>query len=207
MAKSMIGLLRRVRVARLALPVCLLGFFAAAADAQTAASPEPGRFSVAAWTGYTATRAGCETCETNDNYNDTWTIGAAPLWRLNRHMLVGIELVVQPSSTQGVARSLYVLGSVQFHPWAAKGFFLKGGYGLARVRTWLRESDASQEGKFVGMAVNYGAGWHCRQEGRVSCALFGAHYVSTFGTVKLQGFDAVNVISNAWVAGVSVYVR
>ena len=171
------------------------------------APPGPGDFSFAAWTGYAATRVDCENCAEGEQYGDTWELGLSPLWRINSKLLAGAELVLQPSNNVNDVRTSWLVGTLQFHPWAAHGFFIKGGYGLLWVRTTLEIDGVEQDGKFRGMVVNYGAGWQFRKDRRVSFAPFGAHYVATAGTVRVQELEAVNVVGNSWVAGVAVYFR
>jgi hypothetical protein len=207
MAQSMTTTDFRRRSLLSALLLCLLGFVPGQAAAQTAAPPGPGDFSFAVWTGYAATKVDCANCAEGATYGDTWQLGLSPMWRINNKMLAGVEVVLHPTQGENNARISWLLGTVQFHPWATKGFFLKGGYGLLWLRTDLQIDGENQHGKFRGMVVNYGAGWQFRQNRRVSFAPFGAHYVSTAGTVNVGEFEAVNVVGNSWVAGVSVVIR
>jgi hypothetical protein len=190
--------------------VLLLGLIACAvnaAEAQSAAPPGPGDFAVAVWGGYTTAKVDCANCEAGATYRDTWQAGVAPLWRVNNKVLAGVEFVYQPSSQKNRSRSSSLLASVMFHPWATSGFYIKGGYGLAWVRTTFTVDGVDQKDRFNGMAVNYGIGWRFRQHNRVSFGLFGSHYITTAGTVVVQSLEAVNVIGNGWVGGVSVFVR
>ncbi len=185
---------------------CLVIAVSSPADAQTPAPPGAGDFSMTVAASYAATKVDCENCEAAA-YADTYNLTLSPRWRINRKLLAGAELVVQPSGRSDEVRTSWLLGTVQFHPWADKGFFLKGGYGLLWVRTTLTIDGESNTGKFRGMVVNYGAGWHFRRDRRVSVAPFGAHYVQTVGSVTVDEFEAVNVVGNSWVAGVSVIFR
>jgi hypothetical protein len=194
---------------RFVMLVLLLSLIAWAgkAEAQSAAPPGPGDFNVAVWGGYATAKVDCGNCEAGATYRDTWQAGVTPLWRVNNKVLAGVEFVYQPSSKANRSRSSSLLASVMFHPWATSGFYLKGGYGLTWVRTTFTVDGVDQKDKFNGMAVNYGIGWRFRQHNRVSLGLFGSHYITTAGTVHVQSFEAVNVIGNGWVGGVSVFLR
>ena len=49
------------------------------------------------------------------------------------------------------------MGTVRFHPWAARGFFLRGGYGLVQVKSPLNLPDGSgSTAKYRGMALRTG---------------------------------------------------
>jgi hypothetical protein len=198
--------MRRPAILAAVTAVCLLCFGAGTARAQAPAQPGPGDFSFVVGASYAATKVDCENCE-DAAYADTYNITLSPRWQVNRKVLAGLELVVQPSGRSDEVRTSWLLGTVQFHPWAGSGFFLKGGYGLLWVRTTLVIDGEENTGKFRGMVVNYGAGWHFRRDRRVSLAPFAAHYVQTVGSVVVDEFEAVNVVGNSWVAGMSIIFR
>jgi hypothetical protein len=54
------------------------------------------------------------------------------------------------------------------------------------------------------MALTYGAGWWFRRDKRVSWGPYGSHDTPTLGSATIGSFQAVNIISNAWVAGIGI---
>lgn len=195
------------RLGVLALCAAMFGPAAAwAQEADAASTLRPGKFSFNLWSGYMYAKADCENCE-EATYRSTMASGLLPQWRVNDKMQVGVELVFNPLSRENVVRTSHLLASVQFHPWRTHGFFLKAGYGLTWVKTKVEIEGDDTEGKFRGMAVNYGAGWHFRRERRLSAAVFGAHYVSTLGNVKVGAREAVNVTANGWIAALSIVIQ
>jgi hypothetical protein len=116
----------------------------------------------------------------------------------------GVE--VQAETSRGNARTLYVMATVRFHPWAARGFFLGAGFGLVQVKSTLLLPDGSDgTGTYRGIGFEYGAGWELLKDRSISIAPYGAHYVSTLGSVTVGDFTGVNVIGNVWVAGIRVF--
>jgi hypothetical protein len=180
---------------------------AAPAAAQKPAQPEPGDFALAFGIGYAAVKADCSNCSPEGEYGSgavyggVTAIAVAPVWWVNSRIVAGVELQFETSRRD--ARAVYLLGTVRFHPWAGKGFFIRGGYVLLQVKAPLDLPDGTvSTAKYRGMAVTYGAGWMFRQNRRVSWGPYGAHYVGTLGSAVIGSFQAQNIIGNTWFAGV-----
>jgi opacity protein-like surface antigen len=204
--------LRRA-LAALAIAVSVLSAAASPAGAQQAAPSARGRFVLGIGGGYAATKSDCSNCgsgeeeapgEDGATYDDVAFVSIAPMWRLNPKVLAGVE--VQAESSRENARSLYVMGTVRFHPWAAQGFFLSAGIGLVQVKSELLLPDGTDgTGTYRGVGFAYGVGWELLKQKQVSFAPYGSHYVSTLGSVTVGDFTGVNVIGNVWVAGIRVF--
>jgi len=180
---------------------------AAPAAAQKPAPPERGDFAVAFGIGYAAAKADCSNCSPEGEYgsgavyNDVAAFAVAPMWRVSAKVVAGVELQVETSRDE--ARAVYLLALVRFHPWADKGFFLRGGYGLLQIKAPLDLPDGTVDtAKYRGMALTYGAGWMFHQSRRFSWGPYGAHYVGTLGSAVIGSFQAQNIIGNTWLAGV-----
>jgi len=197
----------------LAAAVGLLSAAAAPAAAQQAAPSARGAFVLGIGGGYAATKSDCSNCgsgeagapdEDGATYDDVAFVSIAPMWRLNPKVLAGVE--VQAESSRENARVLYVMGTLRFHPWAGQGFFLTAGFGLVQVKSKLLLPDGSDgTGTYRGIGFDYGVGWELLKHKQISFAPYGAHYVSTLGSVTVGDFKGVNVIGNVWVAGIRVF--
>jgi hypothetical protein len=179
----------------------------APAAAQKPAQPERGDFALAFAVGYAAAKADCSNCSPEGEYgsgavySDVAAFAVAPVWWVNSRIVAGVELQLETSRKD--ARAVYLLGTVRFHPWSGKGFFIRGGYGLVQVKAPLDLPDGTvSTAKYRGMALTYGAGWMFRQNRRVSWGPYGAHYVGTLGSAVIGSFQAQNIIGNTWFAGV-----
>ena len=202
--------MRAVPAAAAVLLAMLVG--AAPASAQAPSQPARGDFALAFGLGYAAAKADCSNCSPEGEYgsgavySDVAALAVAPVWRVNSKIVAGAELQFETSRKD--ARSVYLLGIVRFHPWADKGFFVRGGYGLVQVKAPLNLPDGSvNTAKYRGMALTYGAGWMFRQDRRVAWGPYGAHYVGTLGSATIGSFQAQNIIGNTWFAGVAFVIN
>jgi len=107
----------------------------------------------------------------------------------------------------GDYRAAFLLGVAQFRPWKTRGFYLKGGLGLAFIRASITVDDRTTTSTQKGLGVHYGAGWVFARERRVSFAPFGGHYVASLGDLPTPDGVAENPVSNVWFAGVTVFIR
>ena len=205
----------RVRPALVALTaaVSLVSAAAGSASAQQAAAPDRGKFVLGIGGGYAAAKTDCSNCESGEEsssggdgatYNDVGFVSLSTMWRLNAKAVVGAEVQIETSRED--SRVLYVLGSVRFHPWASRGFFIMAGFGMVQVKSALQLPDGSDgTGTYRGVGLDYGIGWELLKNRQISLAPYGSHYVSTLSSVTVGDFTGVNVIGNVWVAGVRVF--
>jgi hypothetical protein len=200
----------RTRLARVTMASALgLLMVAAPAAAQKPAPHEAGDFALAFGIGYAAAKADCTNCSPEGEYgsgavySDVAAFAVAPVWWVNAKLAAGVELQAETSRKQ--SRAVYLLATVRFHPWANRGFFLRGGYGMVQVKAPLDLPDGTVDtARYRGMALTYGAGWMFHQNRRFAWGPYGAHYVSTLGSATIGSFQAQNIIGNAWFAGVGL---
>ncbi|MCX6550924.1 MAG: hypothetical protein NTY02_07950 [Acidobacteria bacterium] len=158
---------------------------------------------------YIASRTDCTNCDEEGVYWDGWAVHVDGGLTVNDRLDVGAEIFSTHTTTAGVGmRSNYALAVAQYRPWASRGFFLKGGIGMVFFRgdTYV-EGHGTADVKTRGMGVHYGVGWLIRRERRVAFAPFAGHYVATLGDVQGSDWLAENVVSNNWVAGLTVIIR
>ena len=197
----------------LAAAVGLLGTAEGSASAQQAAAPERGRFVLGIGGGYAATKTDCSNCASGEEgapdedgatYEDVAFLSLSPMWRVSAKVLAGAEVLLE--TPRDNARMLYVLGTLRYHPWASRGFFLGAGFGLVQVKSKVLLPDGTGgSGTYRGIGFDYGIGWEFLKSRAVSLAPYGSHYVSTLGSVKVGDVESVNVIGNVWMAGIRVF--
>ena len=182
---------------------------AAQASAQNSPAQQPGRGAVlGVGLGYAAFRTDCNNCERDDLYSTGGGLMVSGGVAVNDQLDAGGEILWASTAFEGGDyRASFLLGTVQFRPWKARGFYLKGGLGLAFLRANITVNDQTTESKPKGLGVHYGAGWMFGRGRRVSFAPFGGHYVASLGDIPTSAGNAENPVSNVWYAGVTVFVR
>jgi hypothetical protein len=201
----MSGLLRR----GLVISALVLTAFAAQAHAQDAqAAPASRGGWLGVGLGYGAFRTDCNNCTRDDLYSNGGGLIVSGGVAANGQLDAGGEIFWSSTAFEGGDyRASFLLGTVQFRPWKTRGFYLKGGLGLAFVRANITVGGQTTGSKPKGLGVHYGAGWMFGRDGRVSFAPFGGHYVASLGDLPTPAGVAENPVSNVWFAGVTVFVR
>ena len=201
----MSGLLLR----RLVMAALVLAAAAATAAAQDTQAPPPKHGGwLGAGLGYGAFRTDCSNCERDDLYSNGGGLMVGGGIVANDRVAAGGEIFWASTSFEsGEYRAAFLLGTVQFVPWRTHGFYLKGGLGLAFIRTTITVDEQATTSTPKGLGVHYGAGWMFGRGRRVSFAPFGGHYVASLGDVPTAGGVAENPVSNVWFAGVAVFLR
>ena len=185
--------------------------YASAQDTQAAPATQtalPSRGWLGVGLGYAAFRTDCTNCERDDLYSTGGSLMVSGGVAVNDRVDAGGEILWASTAFDGGEyRASFLLGIVQFRPWKTRGFYLKGGLGLAFVRASITVDGQTTESKPKGLGVHYGAGWMFGRGRRVSFAPFGGHYVASLGDIPTAGGVAENPVSNVWFAGVTVFVR
>jgi hypothetical protein len=158
--------------------------------------------------GYGAFRTDCNNCTRDDLYSSGGGLSVAGGIAVNHQVDVGGEIFWASTAIDaGKYRASFLLGTVQFRPWQNHGFYLKGGLGLAFIRSSITLDDQTTSSRPKGLGVHYGAGWMFGRDRRVSFAPFGGHYVASLGDIPTPSGVAENPVSNVWFAGVTVLIR
>lgn len=156
---------------------------------------------------FSTLRGDCQTCEGERPYRHAGSVLANIGYRVNPRMDVGAEVMWMPVDTEdGRVRTTHVDAIAQFRPWASKGFFLKGGAGMAFVRNWVDvlSSDAINS-KALSLVI--GAGWVFRPAARVGLQLFGAQHAGALGDLQTASGDVNDVMGNYWSLGAGIVIR
>jgi hypothetical protein len=152
-------------------------------------------------------RGDCQTCEEDFPYRHAGSILANVGYRVNDRMDVGGELFWMPVDTaEGRIRTTHLDAVAQYRPWATRGFFLKGGAGMAFVRNWV-DALGSDAINSKALSVVIGAGWAFRPAARLGLQVFGTQHVAALGDLQTSDESVPDVVGNFWGLGVAVVIR
>lgn len=205
-----------IRIAALiTVVVCFTPVRAGAQAAPSTAADTSGESNMVIVLGGTSTtlRGDCqEDCVAHGTgaYLHTGSVLGIVGFRVNRQMDTGIEVSWVPATSQANAeiRSTFLLATAQLRPWESRGFFLRGGMGMAFVRNFVYDGTGTLPpitSKALGLT--YGAGWTFRRNQRVGLQVFGAQHVAALGDFQTGGVTIENVIGNFWSAGAAIVIR
>jgi hypothetical protein len=194
--------------------LCLLALVPVMAFAQTAPQPPASQAAgdvpslwIVAGGAFATLRGDCQTCEQDFPYRHSYALLADVGYRANARMDVGAELYWMPIDTsQGNIRTTHIDAVAQFRPWSSKGFFIKGGAGMAFVKNWvdLLGPDSFNE---KGLSVVIGAGWVVRPTKRVGLQVFGMQHAFALGDFQASQGQVQDVIGNRWSLGAGMVIR
>ena len=191
--------------------VILLALAPANAAAQpsptTPPSPLPSRLWLTAGAASATLHGDCQTCETDYPYRHGASVLFNGGYRVNRRMDVGSEVFWVPIDTnQGTLNTTHVDAVAQFRPWSSRGFFMKGGAGMAYVRNWVDviSTDAINS-KALSLVI--GAGWEFKGPGRFGIQAFGSQHVAALGDLTTADGDVPDVVGNFWSVGAAIVIR
>lgn len=194
--------------------VLLLGFAPAGVLAQTApaqvsttAETTPASsFWLTAGGVFATVRGDCQTCEGDFPYRHNGGVMAEVGHRVNSRMDVGAEVFwTQVGTASGKARTTHIDAVAQFRPWASKGFFIKGGAGMAFVRNWVDMTGDPINSKALSVVI--GAGWVFRWTERFGFEVFGAQHAAALGDFQTGETTVNDVLINFWTVGAAIVIR
>jgi hypothetical protein len=165
------------------------------------------RLWVVAGGAFVAQRGDCQTCEEDFEYRQAGGLLADIGYSVTRRMDVGGELFWTSAETaSGHIRTTQLDAVAQFRPWTSKGFFVKGGAGMAFVRNWV---DASGPGAINSKALSViiGGGWAFRPAERVGMQIFAMQHASALGDLQTATGEVGDVMGNFWSFGAAIVFR
>ena len=163
--------------------------------------------------GYTSILGDCPDCTAEPNYSSAGSFLANIGVSLNSRADIGAELMWVPSSTVSgeKLRTTYVMAVGQFRFWKNKGFFVKGGGGMAFVRNFVVDlsggSNTSPPFTSKALSVGIGAGWEWRLSPRFGVQVFGSQHVAALGDLQANQTLIENVVGNFWTVGGAIVFR
>ena len=165
------------------------------------------RLWIVAGSAFATLRGDCQTCEEGFPYRHAGSILGNVGYIVNDRMDVGAEVFWMPVDTaEGHVKTTHLDAVAQFRPWASRGFFIKGGAGMAFVRNWV---DAIGTGSINSKALSVviGAGWEFSPGGRVGMQVFGSQHVAALGDLATADVEIPDVVGNFWSMGVALVLR
>jgi hypothetical protein len=201
-------------LAALAIAACLPPMNA---SAQAGAQPAPAAASatqdgpsstwIVAGAAFATMHADCQTCEEETPYRHTTGVLGNFGLRVNSRMDAGAELFWVPlESGSGHINTTHIDGVAQFRPWGSKGFFVKGGAGMAFVRNWV-DATGPNAINSKALSVVIGTGWVFRPAARFGVQVFASQHAAALGDVKTATADVADVIGNFWSIGAAIVFR
>jgi hypothetical protein len=178
-----------------------------AAQPASTQPPLPSRLWLTAGAASATLRGDCQTCETDYPYRHDGSVLVNGGYSVNHRMDVGLEVFWVPMGTaQGTIRTTHIDAVAQFRPWASKGFFMKGGAGMAYVRNWI-DTTSSESLNSKALSVVVGAGWEFMPLRRVGFQIFGSQHVAALGDLATIDGDIPDVVGNFWSFGAAIVIR
>ena len=178
-------------------------YSSAAASAQ---SP-PSRLWIVAGSAFATVHGDCQTCEGDYPYRHAASLLVNIGRRITDRMDVGAEVFWAPAeSASGRIHATHFDAVAQFRPWISRGFFLKGGAGMALTRNWVDAVGPSPFNEKV-MSVVIGTGWEFRRTARVGWQVFASQHVGAIGDLKTAEGDIQDVVGNFWSVGAALVIR
>ncbi len=176
-------------------------------DPSGAARPESGGYFTAG--GASTTVLGdCSDCA-GDNYLHSGSFMAGGGMALNRRADVGGEYLFVPATltTGDDLRISFLMAVVQVRPWQSKGFFLKGGAGMAFLKNFLKTVEGDTPLRSKAFALGIGTGWEWRTRSRVGAQVFATLNAAALGDLETSDRTIQNVMGNFWSVGGAIVIR
>jgi hypothetical protein len=188
--------------------VVLVWLIPAPALAQSAQGGEPpSRLWIVAGGASGTLRGHCQDCEQDFPFRHGGALVGNVGYRVNSRMDVGADLFwMQWRNESGRIRATAFDAVAQFRPWESKGFFVKGGAGMALVRNWVQTTGPNPDDQ-KALAVVIGAGWEFNPKGPLGLQLFAMQHVGALGDLQTLNGPVANVTANFWSLGAAIVIR
>ena len=192
---------------RFAMCVVLVSLFPAPAWAQAAQPAPSSRLWIVAGGASGTLRGFCQDCGQEFPFRHGGALAGNVGRRINSRMDAGADLFwMQWHNESGHIRATAITAVAQFRPWESKGFFVKGGAGMALVRNWVQTVGPNPDDQ-KALAVVYGAGWEFNLKSRLGLQLFASQHVGALGDLQTVNGSISNVTANFWSVGGAIVIR
>lgn len=162
---------------------------------------------VVAGAGSATVRGDCQTCEGDYPYRHGPAILANLGYRLNPRADIGAEILWVPiAAGEDHVRVTHIDAVAQVRPWSGKGFFLKGGAGMAFVRNWV-DAVGPDPINSKALSIVIGGGWAFRTDKRIGYQLFASQHAGALGDLQTSGGEIPDVMGNYWTIGAAFVFR
>jgi hypothetical protein len=162
---------------------------------------------IVAGAAFSTLRGDCQTCEGDYPYRHATGVLANVGYRLNDRADLGAEVFWMPADTdQGDIRTTHFDAVAQFRPWRSKGFFLKGGAGMAVVRNWV-DAIGPDAINSKALSLMIGGGWAFQTTSRIGLQVFASQHAAALGDLQTADGDIPDVMGNFWAIGAALVFR
>ena len=185
----------------------LLPASALAQDVQPAPPSSPSRLWIVAGGASGTLRGHCQDCAQDFPFRHAGAVVGNAGYRVSSRMDVGADLFwTQWHNESGRIRATAIDAIAQFRPWGSKGFFVKGGAGMAFVRNWVQTLGPHPDDS-KALAVVIGGGWEFNPKGPFGVQLFATQHVGALGDLQTMNGQISDVAANFWSVGAALVIR
>jgi hypothetical protein len=149
----------------------------------------------------------CQNCEEDFPAQHGGALVGDVGYRVSPRLDVGADVFwMQWRNDNGQIRKTAIDAVAQFRPWGSKGFFVKGGAGMAFVRNWVHT--VRPDPYFSkALSVVIGAGWVFNPKDRFGIQLFAMQHVGALGDLQTVNGAVNDVTGNFWSVGAAIVIR
>jgi hypothetical protein len=152
-------------------------------------------------------RGFCQDCAQDFPFRHGGALVGDAGYRVTSRMDVGVDLFwMQWRNESGRIRATAIDAVAQFRPWESKGFFVKGGAGMAFVRNWVQTVGPTPDDQ-KALAVVFGGGWEFNPKGRIGLQVFATQHVGAIGDLQTASGPIADVTGNFWSVGAAIVIR
>jgi len=175
--------------------------------AQETQGAPPSRLWIVAGAASGTLRGHCQDCSQEFPFRHGPAIVGNAGYRVSPRMDVGADVFwMQWSNESGHIRATAIDAVAQFRPWVSKGFFVKGGAGMAFVRNWVQTIGPHPDNQ-KALAVVFGGGWEFHPQSRLGLQLFAMQHVGAIGDLQTAAGPVADVTGNFWSVGAAIVIR
>ncbi len=187
--------------------VWLIPVSALAQGAPPAPPSPPSRLWIVAGGASGTLRGFCQNCELEFPFRHGGALVGNAGYRVNSRMDVGADVFwMQWHNESGRIRATAINGVAQFRPWEPKGFFVKGGAGMAFVRNWVQTLGPNPDNQ-KALSVVFGGGWEFNLNRHFGAQLFAMQHVGAVGDLQTLNGPVADVTANFWSLGAAIVIR
>ena len=185
----------------------LVWLIAASAAAQDAPPAQPSRLWIVAGGASGTLRGHCQDCAQDFPFRHGGALVGNAGYRVSPRTAVGADVFwMQWRNESGRIKATAINAVAQFRPWESKGFFVKGGAGMAFVRNWVHTIGPHPDDS-KALAVVFGGGWEFAATERLGLQLFATQHVGALGDLQTAGGAVPDVTGNFWSVGAAIVIR
>ena len=183
---------------------CLI---AAPAMAQDMLPPDASRLWIVAGGAPGTIRGHCQDCAVEFPFRHGPAIVGNVGYRVGPRLDVGGDVFwMKWNNDSGQIRATAIEAVAQFRPWGSKGFFVKGGAGMALVRNFVKTIGPNPDDS-KALAVMFGGGWEFNPKGPLGLQLFATQYVGALGDLQTTNGPVADITGNFWAVGAAIVIR